>query len=250
MPLIDEQAQANNGEISFKIIEAVLMLTYINHFRRIRESEYVIKRVIEENLKQIPFDDELRKTGGGYSDYYHMWQATLSDKFYDMTTIVRLGTIIECCLKDYYQEKSGISNRKELQEHINSRQNVFQQVLPWDNEGILTRIKNQFKIDPLLIDELPILQEVMLLRHLYAHNSGLLDRKFVNNYERLTGIDICKSSSIFSESLKNVSSTFKFAEKSMYSDFEYEDTYFFEPLHKMSIFISGSERFFDRLYKL
>lgn len=263
------------------------MSDHKKHFRRIRESEYFIKRVFEENLKKIQLDSKTKILVGPYDSYFHMWQATLSDKFYDMTTVVRLGTVIEICLKDYYQEQCGLSNRKELQAHVNSEQNIFQQVQPWHKNGIFVKIENQFHINPLQIDEVKTIQQVMLLRHLYAHNSGLLDKKFVNNYKRLTGIDICMAASLYPELYKESDNTnencsedknkhhfewyntiegieetllerFKdkrsFHEKcedpTIYSDYESEDIYFFEPLNKIQTFISGSEKFFDRLYQL
>lgn len=199
-------------------------MSYKNHFKKIKESDYFIRRKIECDLKNIKFDDEMKKVAGSFDTYFDMWTATYSDKFYDMSTIVRLGTIIEGCLKDYYQDKMGFSNRKELKDHINSSQNVFQQVLPWHTDGVLNRIKNQFSVDPFSISELAILQEAMLLRHLYAHNSGVLDQKFVENYKRLTSVDLSQSSS-------------------PYKDFELQDYYYFEPLRNISKYISGTEKF-------
>lgn len=206
-------------------------MSYKNHFNKVRESEFFIRRQLENSLKSIPFDDRMKSVAGNYDTYFDMWRATYSDKFYDMTTIVRLGTVIETCLKDYYQNKSGFSNRKELKDHINSKQNVFQQVLPWHIDGVLKRIKKEFSIDPFAISELPLVQETMLLRHLYAHNSGVIDKKFVEHYERLTSIDLGSQSSI-------------------YNTYELDDCYYFEPLNNISKYLSATEKFFDKLHLL
>ncbi|AUJ69771.1 MULTISPECIES: hypothetical protein [unclassified Pseudoalteromonas] len=206
-------------------------MSYKNHFKRIRESEYFIRRKIEQTLKAIQFDEEIKEIAGNHDTYFDMWQATYGDKFYDMTTIVRLGTTIEMCLKDYYQSRKGFSSRKELKDHINSKQNIFQQVFPWHNQGILTKIESEFQVELFQIPQLKIMQETMLFRHLYAHNSGLLDKKFVDDYKRLSNIDLSSSSS-------------------EYRDYEIEDYFYFEPLKKVSHFIDGTEKFFDKLYAL
>ena len=202
-------------------------MSYKNYFRKIRESEYFLRRQIESNLKSIKFNDQEKEKYGDHDTYFDLWCATLSDKFYDMTTIVRLGTIIEGCLKDYYQDKKGFSNRKQLNDHIDSNQNVFQQVLPWHSDGVLNRIKAEFSVDSFSISELPVLQETMLLRHLYAHNSGLIDEKFVRDYKRLIGTDLGDANSA-------------------YKNFENQDYYYFEPLSRVSNYLSETERFFHK----
>lgn len=233
------------------------MSDHKKHFREIRESEY-LKRIFEKHLLKIQSDSQKSKKSllaGPFNDcyhewhttnsYHHMWQATLLDKFYDITIMVRLGIVIESCLKDYYQEQCGLSNRKELQEHMNSTQNIFQQLQPWHKNGIFVKINNEFHINPLEIDEVKTIQQVVLLRHFYAHNSGLLDQQFVNNYQRLTGIDICKAESLYPGLFTDNKNR-----KTIYSDYESEDIYFFEPLKKIQALISDSEKFFDRLYQL
>ncbi len=38
--------------------------------------------------------------------------------------------------------------------------------------------------------EWPVIREVMLYRHLYAHRSGEVDEEYLDAYERLTGVDL------------------------------------------------------------
>ena len=73
--------------------------------------------------------------------------------------------------------------------------------------------------------KLAAIQEIMISRHLYAHNSGLIDDKFIAEYLDLTGIDVSK--------LPNIAPFYP-----------NEDCYYFEPLKKLSDYIEDTRRFF------
>jgi hypothetical protein len=73
--------------------------------------------------------------------------------------------------------------------------------------------------------ELSAIQEAMMHRHLYAHNSGLVDDDYIDKLRRITGHDLASDSRI-SASYPN------------------DDTYWFEPLKSLNTLIESTRRFF------
>ena len=69
----------------------------------------------------------------------------------------------------------------------------------------------------------------MLCRHLYAHNSGILDEDFVEKYENLTGVDISED-----QVIKGLG-------------YPSEDVYFFAPLKSIGTCIENCEQFIKNL---
>ena len=72
---------------------------------------------------------------------------------------------------------------------------------------------------------LKAVQEAMMHRHLYAHNSGLLDDNYIKRIKQITGEDLL--------SLPEVS-----------THYPATDTYWFRPLKRLNLFIEEARRFF------
>jgi hypothetical protein len=192
---------------------------------RIAETHFMIKGVIVKNLKNMVINPELRHVTAGAQTYYELWTKTYNDRFYDMGTLIRLATEIENGLKYYYMDKKELKNLVDLGKSSGYNEGVFQRIFSWSNNNVMNLYKNRLGYD---LNENPFfknMQELMLYRHLYAHNSGLLNEKFVKNYYKITN-----------KSVSEFRSTITYPQ---------QDTYFFEPLSRLNDFIEDARRFFD-----
>lgn len=195
---------------------------------RIAETHYFIKPEIVKNLKNLVINPEVIKLTNNKSTYYEYWTSMLNDKFYDMGTLVRLGSELECGLKYYYMEKSNLKNLVELKADPRYEMNIFQRIMPWTKNNAISLFNDQLKYDLNTNPSFNEIQELMLFRHLYAHNNGLLNEKFLDDYQRLTGTDIASS-----------------LDPSY--DYPKQDTYYFKPLNSLPKFIESSKSFFSTL---
>ena len=71
------------------------------------------------------------------------------------------------------------------------------------------------------------MREIMTHRHLYAHCSGLVDNKYMENLIEITGIDI-----------RGRVAALGYPE---------QEVYWFEPLGRLAQFIESARRFFSAL---
>lgn len=194
---------------------------------RVAETHFFIRPFLEHSLKQQIIADGAKQFSLGANTYHEFWTKSLSDKFFDMGTFIRLGTALENSLKYYYMEKKGHNNLLDLKNDPNYQLNIFQRVLPWTHNSAIDLYRNELGIDLTQNQYLNSIQEIMLCRHLYAHNSGLLTEDFIDKYKRLTSFDIL--------SLPNANT------------FPNQDTYCFEPLKRLNDFIEDSRRFIKML---
>jgi hypothetical protein len=134
-----------------------------------------------------------RKTGEGsrmmipgktYSSEYELWKDKLGEEFYDMATMIRLGTAIEINLKHYYMEKKGHATLDALRRDTSYSQGIFQRVQDGQQNGIISLYRRELSQDLKTNPHLPAVQEAMTHRHLYAHNSGLLDDTYIKRSRR------------------------------------------------------------------
>ncbi|NGZ07632.1 MAG: hypothetical protein G8237_14905 [Magnetococcales bacterium] len=179
-------------------------------------------------LSQQIFTTEAKKFVGEYNNYGEYWERSFSDRFFDMGTMIRLGTSIEIGLKSYYMKKKLYSSLTELKSDPHCSQNIFQRIQPWNTSGgAINLFYQQIGCDLNTNSFLLSVQEIMLHRHLYAHNSGLIDDKYIERYKTLTGIDISSDEKLI--------------------DYPSQDIYWFEPLKKLNEFIDYTREFFKLL---
>ena len=86
----------------------------------------------------------------------------------------------------------GYANLSDLSVDSKYREGSFQRILPWHNSTVdaMDIFISELGYDLNSNDKFKIVQEIMVLRHLYAHNSGLINEKFIKNYERIKGINV------------------------------------------------------------
>jgi hypothetical protein len=111
--------------------------------------------------------------------------------------MIRLGTAIELGLREYYMDRKGHSTLAELRSDPRYEKNIFQQVQSWQPHGVIVLYKNEIEYDLTGNPHLQSIQETMMHRHLYAHNSGLLDDEYIDRIQRITGEDISSTLAIW-----------------------------------------------------
>lgn len=79
-------------------------------------------------------------------------------------------------------------------------------------------------VDITVIPELPIVQELVLHRHLYAHNLGVIDDDYISNLKRLTSVDLQANPSVAAQ-------------------YPAQDVIWFEPLSRLHVFIEAVRSF-------
>jgi hypothetical protein len=195
---------------------------------RVAETQYYLRPQLIGALKSQILTEPAKKIIGNHTSYADYWTASLSDKFFDMATMNRLGTSIEGCLKWYYMMKKGYANNVQLRADPHWKKNIFQRVQTWQPDGVLSLYGNQLAFDLTTIKELAAIQEMMMHRHLYTHSSGLLDDEYLKRIKQITGQDILVMHPEIAKSYPN------------------QDTYWFEPLDRLAQFIELARKFFGQ----
>ena len=195
---------------------------------RISETHYFLKLAIVSRLKDFRIPYGIKHLANNKSTYYEYWTESFGDRFYDIGTLVRLGSEIEGGLKYYYMEKKGLSNLVDLKNDPRYEMNIFQRLMPWTQKNAIALFQDCLHYDLTSNTNFSKIQELMLLRHLYAHNNGLLNEKFLDDFKRLTGQDI---------------------ESTLDPNLNYpqQDTYYFKPLKNLNEYIEAAKKFFTNL---
>jgi hypothetical protein len=182
--------------------------------------------LIEATLREIVINPEVKHIVGDFATDYDLWRGTLADRFFDMGTMVRLGTAIELGLRSYYMDRKGHSTLVDLRNDPRYQKNIFQRVQSGQPNGVIVLYSDAIGYDLTSNPHLQSIQETMMHRHLYAHNSGLLDDEYIEKIQRITGEDIRTRPAFTS------------------SNYPAEDVYWFEPLTRLNVFIEEARRFF------
>lgn len=162
------------------------------------------------------------------STYWDVWTQRLSDRFFDMGTLIRAAASVETTLRDYYMLKKGHQNLTQLRQDPQYKQNIFQRLMPWNSKDGAIPLLLTVGVDLTALPELPTLQELMLHRHLYAHNLGVIDDQYIDRLKKLTGRDLLTDPTIS-------------------TSYPAQDVVWFEPLGRINDFIEAVRRFFRQL---
>lgn len=196
---------------------------------RVAEAHYFLRPMLENALKKQIITEDGKKFIGNYENYYEFWINSFSDRFFDMGNMIRLGSVIEKCLKEYYMTSMGYKNLAELYGDSMYKRGIFQRVQDWQGqEGVLFLYKTKLNYNLTENSQIKVVQELMLHRHLYAHSSGLMDDDYIKNLKKITEEDLALDTSV----------------KTHYPR---EDFYYFKPLERLNYFIEGTRNFFKEL---
>ena len=182
---------------------------------RIAETHYVIRAMMVNALKNQILTPYGRQVTGGHENYFDMWQSGMGDRFFDMATMVRLGTAVEVGLREHHRTTGAVPYNNGIYQRL---------VEP-------TELIELFKHDCMYdLENNPFwasAREVMVHRHLYAHRSGLVDDKYITDLQRITGQDIRPSL--------------------VSMNYPIEQVYWFKPLDKLHDYIESMRSFFKAL---
>jgi hypothetical protein len=192
---------------------------------RVAEVHFFLRPVLSKALAEHVLADDGKAFVGDYANCKQLWTASFGDRFFDMATAIRLGSAIEACLKLYYMEKKGHPNIPALKADPKYRTNIFQHVQSWHSNGVIELYKNELDYDLTTNPKLAAIQEAMMHRHLYAHNSGLVDDDYIDKIRRITGHDLASDPRIA-------------------ASYPNDDTYWFEPLKSLNVLIESTRQFF------
>jgi hypothetical protein len=196
-------------------------------YRRIADHHYSVRRILVKALKNNFLTDDARVfLGKPYDNFHDLWVGQSNDKFYDMMTMIRLGSLVELELKNSYMHLSGHKNISQLMSDPEYRNGAFQKILPWQkskNDGLTLLSNRNFDVNAACC--FAKIQEIMIHRHLYAHGSGILDQKYIDDWKKLTGEDITERVRPFPD----------------------EDVYFFDPLVRLNEYMECVREFLNDL---
>ncbi|MDA8447886.1 hypothetical protein [Paracidovorax valerianellae] len=191
---------------------------------RVAETHFMIRPTLNSALKNSVLTAEGQARSPNCSTYFDVWTKSYSDRFFDMGTLIRAASSVETSLRDYYAQKKGYLNLSQLRQDPSYKKNIFQRVMPWHgNDGAVALIKT-VNVDITVIPELPIVQELVLHRHLYAHNLGVIDDEYIKKLKRLTSIDLQANPQVAAQ-------------------YPAQDVFWFEPLDRLPVFIEAVRSF-------
>jgi hypothetical protein len=183
---------------------------------RVAETHFLVRPVLVNALRRQSITDAGRAhLRSDAATYYDRWVETFADRWFDMASIIRLGSAIETGLRDVYLRCSGKA----------AADGVFQRLVK-DSE-IRTLFQTDCAIDLAAIAEWADVRTVMLHRHLYAHRSGAVDDKYLSDYVNLTGHDITP--------------------RVVAHGYPAKEVYWFRPLTSLGDYIEATRRFFRAL---
>lgn len=199
---------------------------------RVAETHFFILPVLEDYFENYIINPEVIKAVfppelQHVRNQKEYWETTHNRSFFNMGTLIRLGSAVETGLRDYYMGKKGLANLIDLRADPEFKKGIFQRIQNWQSDGVVGLYRTQLSYDLTSNADLPLMQELMNHRHLFAHNSGLVDDEYIRNHQRITGIDISADVGR--------------------SGYPAQDVYWFRPLKKLPEFIEGSRRFFHNL---
>ena len=191
---------------------------------RVAETQFMIRPTLISALKKHILTAEGQVTCPGCSTYFDVWMKSYSDKFFDVGTLIRAAASVETSLRDYYIRKKGYLNLSQLRQDPKYKKNIFQRIMPWHgNDGAIALLKT-VNVDINLIPELSTVQELVLHRHLYAHNLGVIDDEYITNLKRLTSFDLSTDPKVAAQ-------------------YPIQDVVWFEPLGRLASFIEAVRSF-------
>ena len=185
------------------------------------ESHVGVKPKIKKGLEDFILTDDARKyLGKNYQNYYQYWQDSYSEAFFDMSTMIQLGSAVETALRDCYKRQKGHSTKADLVADPDYGKNAFQRIQPWQTgPKDAATLLDQINVDLSSLPGVLAAREVMLHRHLYAHSVGVVDQKYLDDWKRLTGDDLAASP--------------------RFQDWEQEDKLWFDPLKELTKYINS-----------
>lgn len=195
--------------------------------RRVAEAFWHLRPVLVRALQSFSLTAEARTAlGTDARTYYELWQETFADKWYDMATIIRLGTAIEIGLSDAYLalvKRQGNDGTELVTPSGGSA--MFQRLI--EPTKLLESFQTDCGVNLAGLPGWDKIRELMLHRHLYVHRGGRVDERYIKRLHELAGQDI--------------------RPQLVDAGYPAEEVYWFAPLRGISEYIEHVSRFFRAL---
>lgn len=201
---------------------------YFNsRIEQVAEVQHFLRPLLENALRNQVYTEAGRQMTG-YGTAYERWQAGYGITFFDMTTMIKLGSTIEDCLKHYYSERKGFGNAADQRSHLKALRfppTVFQRLMAGDPQGVVSLYDRELGYDLATTRNFSKVQEAMEHRHLYAHGMGVLDDKYIANMMKITKVDLAKDARVIADG------------------YPIQDIYWFAPLNELGTLIEATKQF-------
>ncbi len=168
---------------------------------RIKEIQIGIKPLIEEALEQKKIPKENHFYELGLKNYNEYWKLTKSDVFFEVSLLVRLGSIIEHGLRIYFMYKMNFNSTTELYNHFTDSngklikgtiysEGVFQRWNLQNSSNIVALFYKYINIELEKVKFCNVIKEIVTHRNQFVHKLGMLDEKYITSIRELTGLQI------------------------------------------------------------
>lgn len=157
--------------------------------------------------------------GWDFTNYGQYWRASRGAEYFDMATLLRLGSALETGLRAVHRSRVATDQVGAVRSPPTG---VFQQLV--DPRRLIEVFQRDCGVRIDNFAEWRTMQELMVHRHLYAHRSGSVDDRYIDQLRTVTGQDVTR----------------RLAELG-YPDAE---VLWFEPLHRLGDFIESARTFF------
>jgi hypothetical protein len=162
---------------------------------------------------------------GGAETMLDEWDRTLGQQFFDMSILARLASECEVIFRDFYMLRKGHATLALLKLDPAFERGVFQRLLGRPKGCTLQRLfQSELGVDLEAIPHFVKVKELFVHRHLYAHNGGVVDEKYLADLKAVTGVDLLADP--------------RFAE----SGYPNQDVYWFEPLERVFEFHTAANK--------
>lgn len=159
--------------------------TGLTEVHQVAEVHFHLRIRLEAALEAFTFTEEARKRLGIEAvNYKQYWKQSYSDRYFDMGTLQRLATAVETGLRHHHRTIAG----SDLAKTATKDRAVFQALVR--PERLLDLFQRDCGYD---LSSNPNWQDMRLLmahRHLYAHRSGLVDDKYLDDVRLISGEDL------------------------------------------------------------
>lgn len=165
---------------------------------------------IEEGLKSYEVTDRAKSYGITYNNLLEWTTADGSLHAMKVGLFLKVGADLEEFFKEYYAEKRGVS-RTNLTEHLRSLKPKNSKTGRYSHGSIFQRTfsnnPNDQTLQDLYLHEIHVdiesrkdfkaIKEYFAHRHLYTHQNGIPDRKYINTINKI--LDISTNYELISE---------------------------------------------------
>jgi hypothetical protein len=186
---------------------------------RVAQTHYMIRPILEAALEAQRIVPTAPESFRNYADMRELWRADFGERFFDMSTLLRLAVAVEVGMRDEFVRLSRLASHAT----VKAAPLAFQRLDPQHRKGacaLFATVAYQLPGN----SQFATMRELFVHRHLYAHRAGLVDDRYILDLKQLTQIDITSDIAAYG--------------------WPAEDVYWFRPLDRLPAFLEAARHFF------